>query len=244
MIYYFSATGNSAWVAKEIAKETQDDAISIADLNKKGKAPIEVNAGQTLGIVFPVHGWSVPKIVREFVKRIKVDKNAFVFVVCTCGGEAGDALQILKKYIQINSAYSIIMPDNYIIMFDIESENVAREKVDQARKKLPEICKSIKTKTEEICCIKGSMPAVKSYVVAPLFYALLNDKRFHVDNNCIGCGICEQVCPLQNIKMANQRPTWNHSCMQCMACIHRCPRKAIQYGNVTQKRGRYIFKDK
>jgi MinD superfamily P-loop ATPase len=65
------------------------------------------------------------------------------------------------------------------------------------------------------------------------------DKKYWVDQNCNGCGICEQVCPVKNIVMNNGRPSWTHSCEACLACLHWCPQTAIQYGKVPAKHGRY-----
>jgi ferredoxin len=65
------------------------------------------------------------------------------------------------------------------------------------------------------------------------------DKDFTVDNNCIGCGICKEVCPVKNIEMVNNKPQYKHHCEQCVACIQYCPQKAINYKNVTQSRRRY-----
>lgn len=43
------------------------------------------------------------------------------------------------------------------------------------------------------------------------------------------------------IKLENGRPVWTKDeCCKCSACINRCPVKAIQYGNGTKKRNRYV----
>jgi MinD superfamily P-loop ATPase len=65
------------------------------------------------------------------------------------------------------------------------------------------------------------------------------DKQFSIDPNCNGCGVCEQVCPVGNIKMSERRPLWQHHCEQCFACLHWCPMKSIQHGKHTAGRARY-----
>jgi ferredoxin len=65
------------------------------------------------------------------------------------------------------------------------------------------------------------------------------DKYFKVNDNCIACGICEKVCPVKNIEMADKKPHYKHHCEQCLACIQFCPQRAINYKDETQNRRRY-----
>ena len=238
MIYYFSATGNSEWVAREIAGDT---AVSIPELVRKGVKSIPESEGETLGIVFPVHAWSVPKNVIEFVSLIKADRNAFVFAVCTCGEEAGKALQVLSGKIRLDSGYSIVMPNNYVL-YNVDSPEAERRKIENARAEIPGICAAITEKKKEFRYTAGRFPTLKSRIIGPLFAMAPHDKKYRADENCTGCGLCEKICPLGNIRMAGNRPTWNGNCIQCMACINRCPVRAIQYGNATQTTGRYVFR--
>jgi ferredoxin len=55
----------------------------------------------------------------------------------------------------------------------------------------------------------------------------LADKSFKTSNSCNGCGICEKVCPVDNIKLVHMKPTWLHKCENCYACFQWCPQKAI-----------------
>jgi len=65
------------------------------------------------------------------------------------------------------------------------------------------------------------------------------DKNYWVDEKCNGCKICEQICPVDNIKMEAGKPKWLGHCEQCMSCIQYCPQESIQYGKNTPKRKRY-----
>lgn len=243
MLYYFSGTGNSKWVAKQIGKEISDKVVSISEMNKNGEIPNEVKEGEILGIVFPSHMSLPPKPVTEFVKKIKVDKNAFVFAVCTCGDESGYSLKILKKYINIDSGYSVIMPNNHITMLDSESNEVIRNKIKNAKIKISYICENVKNRKKELQYDKGIIPMLKSYVIAPIVLSQLNDKKFYVEDSCIGCKLCERACPVQNIEVVKGSPIWKNNCIHCMACIQHCPKKAIQYGKLTKNRKRFVMKD-
>lgn len=243
MIYYFSGTGNSKWVAKQIANELSDTVLSISEMNKRGEIPNEVKEGEIVGIVFPSHMSLAPKPVTEFVKKIKADKNAFVFAVCTCGDESGYALKILKKHINIDSGYSVIMPNNHITMFDSESDEVIKNKIKNAKIKILSICENVKNRKKEIQYDKGFVSMLKSYVIAPIVSSQLNDKKFYVEDSCIRCKLCQKMCPVKNIEIIDGSPIWKNNCIHCMACIHHCPKNAIQYGKSTKNRKRFVMKD-
>jgi MinD superfamily P-loop ATPase len=70
-----------------------------------------------------------------------------------------------------------------------------------------------------------------------------SDQHFLADENCNNCGICEKVCPVNNIILVEGNPQWHHKCQQCLACINFCPENAIQYGKRTIGRGRYHHPD-
>ena len=79
--------------------------------------------------------------------------------------------------------------------------------------------------------------------MSPLFNRFArSDKAFSVNGNCIHCGLCEKICPVGNIKLdeVERLPKWQGHCAMCTACLHRCPVAAIQYGKVTQGKGRYV----
>ena len=71
-----------------------------------------------------------------------------------------------------------------------------------------------------------------SFTHLPSIQALirLNDTSFSVTDNCTSCGVCVKVCPVNNIIMAGDRPTWQHRCENCIACYNFCPEKAIRNG--------------
>ena len=64
--------------------------------------------------------------------------------------------------------------------------------------------------------------------------------HLRVEAGCIGCGLCERSCPVQEIEIRNGKPVWvKEKCVMCLGCLHRCPKFAIQYGSRTKKHGQY-----
>ncbi len=46
-----------------------------------------------------------------------------------------------------------------------------------------------------------------------------------------GCGTCEENCPVEAIKVENEKAVVNEDdCVDCGTCIDECPEKAITEG--------------
>lgn len=249
MIFYFSGTGNSLYAAKNIAESQGEKLVSIAkefDI-KNNLFEYEIKENELLGFVFPVYAWGPPKIVLDFISKIKITGfMPYIFSVCTCGDEEGKTTNKIQKALynrnlNLDSGFTLVMPNNYIFGFDVDSKDVEEEKLKDADQKLIYIKHVIKNRGRRAFELnEGKFPKLKSSIVNNLFnkYAL-STKKFYTTDKCTGCRICETICPVHSITVDNI-PSWDKSCTQCLACINRCPVKAIQYGKNTINKGRYI----
>jgi len=242
MIFYFSGTGNSRWIAQEIGRQTNDEAVDIALLRKIGAPHYEPAEGETIGFVFPIHAWRAPEIMSDFAAGMKFDESNFVFAVATCGGDAGNGLAHFAEKVPVNSSYTIAMPHNYIKSYPVDSPQRVEECIKNAKAKLPGICAQIMAKESANDIKKGKFSGLKTGVIGGAFvhFAQKSD-GYTVDDTCNSCGKCVAVCPIETISMKNGRPVWGKSCTQCAACIHICPVAAIQDGKKSRENGRYTF---
>ena len=237
MIFYFSGTGNSKWVAEQIADKLGDTAINITTL----KTIPSIGSAETIGVIFPVYAWSPPEPVLEFVKALP-HTEAFTFAVCTCGDEAGNSAKIINRHFPTNSAYSVVMPSNYIVGADVENEDIILKKIELAKTRIEKIVQDIKGKKDITDVRIGSLAILKSSLASFGFNKFARTtKPFHITDSCIGCGLCEQNCPANTIKLVDKKPVWGEKCYQCLSCINRCPVCAIQYGKATETRKRYLL---
>ena len=134
------------------------------------------------------------------------------------------------------------MPENYIAMFDAPNESDARKIVAAAEPQILAAARAILA-GESIPEEKPTFAdRIMSGPVNPAFYGLfVKDRKFYVKDGCTGCGLCERLCPMNNIKLSGGKPVWNGSCTHCMACICGCPAECIEYKNASQKRRKYWF---
>ncbi len=247
MIIYYSATGNSKWIANQIAKGTSDTAKSLTTLARQGVTPESLVIKDKIGIVFPVYAWRAPKVVVDYIKRLNIPEGVYKYAIATCGGQAGKTMKYLNKDFPTDAAWSLLMPDNYIRMWDVNPKEEMLKKINASKEKLPKIIDAINNKQHIVDVEEGGWIApILSGIVNWGFVTFLNSaKGYRTDDTCTGCGVCTTQCIFNNIYLdENNRPVWGDKCNQCGACIHNCPVACIQYKNKTQKRGRYnLYRD-
>jgi len=255
MIFHFSGTGNSLWVAETVAAAFSDKLVAMADFSDGDEItpPVfDVAQDERIGFVFPVHSWGVPWLVRKFIEQLHLNSytKQLIYGIFTYGDECGYTREMFLGLLEnrgfnCRHVYSVQMPNTYIAFpgFDIDGEELQKKKKRNAAILLPMIIDAIRSDAPVEAYKKGSFPFLKSRIIYPLFckYAM-SGKPFRTTCFCTSCGLCEKICPTKNIKIIKRRPVWGNRCTQCLACIHRCPVRAIEYGNRTQNKGRYYFK--
>lgn len=238
MIFYFTGTGNSKWIASQIGDEIGDKVFNISDF----KEIPNISDEKYIGLVFPIYAWGVPSPMVEFAKQLQQTK-AFTFGVCTCGEDAGIAMKKLSKLYHLDSSYSVIMPSNYIVGFDIEDEKIILEKITKAKNEIKTISNEILQTKAVYRVNEGTLAWLKSNLANMGFNRFARTtKPFYANDKCNGCGLCAKSCPASTIKIIDGKPSWNNQCYQCLRCINRCPQVTIQYGKSTESRGRYTIK--
>jgi len=231
MVYCFSGTGNSQWVADKLQGLVAD-------------------SPDVYGLVFPVYGWGIPKVVSDYIcKHIDaIQKSKYVYAVMTCGDDVGYADKVLRKALggRLDAVFSMQMPNTYVCLpgFDVDDDDVAQAKVENTLKRLPSIAELIRQREKRTDVVRGACAWLKTYVLRPVFnHFLVTDKYFHViEKQCTRCKRCVRGCPLGNMAMDEKgNVVWKHeNCTGCLRCYHRCPTKAVQFGRFTKNKGQKI----
>ena len=248
-IYYFTGTGNSLYVAKDIADLIDAGLIPIASAVKQDV--IESDA-EVLGMVFPVYINELPVIIKEFAGKLKT-KAGYIFAVATFGGASGASLFMLRDIlsqnkIELNAGFGVHMPQNTFYKWWEHPEKVCR----RWEKKKTTAARRILAGKEGFFLpspiLEFAMRKLHNSRIKPAFRKAMlemtgadesmgtdemmhiSGKSYKVSDACNGCGSCAEVCPKGNIEILDGRPVWGESCEACLACFNYCPQNAISGG--------------
>lgn len=239
IIYWFSGTGNTLLAVKKLAEKLRHGGKSVSlvkiDLDAK---PL---SGKTFILCWPVYSYTMPRLVQNFVRSLPPGDN-LVYMLCTMGGHAGGSLGVTGKLLaakgyDVRGGLDLLMPNNWTggRIPTPESVQALLAKADDL---LGEFASIILT--EESCNWRGnpwaefiSRVGGSMFVKGIPFMA----RYFKVTDKCTGCNLCAKSCPVENIEMFENRPTWTGKCELCLRCLHVCPERAIDHGGA-MKRGR------
>jgi ferredoxin len=115
-IYYFSGTGNSLFVARDLVEKINGELISIPSVMEREMIRLE---SDMIGIIFPVYHQGIPFIIRRFINKIDNLNDKYIFSICTYGDSPGISIKYLNEIIKskggkLAAGFSVNMPYNYI----------------------------------------------------------------------------------------------------------------------------------
>ena len=248
MILYYSATGNTKFIATELAKKLDDQCTDLLGRIRKSDFS-ELHSDKPYIVCAPVYMSEMPRFISEYIKNTSFTGNRAVYFIADNAGYAGitswQAKKLFKKKnMEFMGCAEPVMPNNYYIShYKPSTDEEIKERLFKAFDKIDEIANSIqnceKLKTRHVLLIEKLITfPVNSYT-----YKKISTKDFKASDKCIGCGKCEEVCPLNNITIKEDKPAWGANCSHCMGCIGNCPTSAIEYGEITREKGKYNFEE-
>lgn len=251
-IYYFSGTGNSLKVAKDLSKDLNADLISVVSLFDKDTVKSDA---EMIGIVFPIYDFKAPMNIDDFIKKLQLKKETYFFAVCTYGVLPLKTMKKLKKVFdnlrfELSAGFTVKMPHN-----GIGYKKIPKEKQDKMfanwNNKRKEIIDHLNHRNTVI--IENNNSLYYLYLGAillrmmPILFRMLKQVILHgwsslgfvVNKDCNSCTLCERICPVDNITIKKGIPEWSDKCINCFACLHWCPKEAINAANLTVNMHRY-----
>ncbi|MGL1894192.1 MAG: EFR1 family ferrodoxin [Spirochaetaceae bacterium] len=229
-LYYFTGTGNSLYLTKQIANKFENSKIipiTNLDLTKD-----VISYAENIGIIFPVYCLDIPEIVKQFMKVLKTNNNSYIFIYYSYGGSSGNtafkSFKILKdNNIILSNYFGVKLPDNSIV-YTPPKENI-KIIFDSAYKiiisSIDKICAKEISKAPPYNYLNNISGALLKIGVWYLGF----DRMYIIPDKCTNCNLCTRICPLNNIEENESLPIIKKNCEMCFACINFCPKEAIRY---------------
>lgn len=226
LIFYFTATGNSLYVARELAGES-GQLLSIPQIIKGEQLDFEADE---IGFVFPDYAASAPLMVREFVSKAHF-KAQYIFSVITFGNFAANVADwwddfCKEKGLQNHYINTLLMVDNYLPVFDMNEQMKIDKKISE---NLTQIVNDIASHREYVSHVDAD-DRMKEWLkrLQESHFPMEAERLLRLNTEtCIACGTCAAVCPHGNFRMTDTHAEFSGSCEYCLACVHACPQKAL-----------------
>jgi len=236
VMFYFSGTGNSKYIAELFCQNINAVCHSIEESEEGVDFEKLIAAEEIIGFCYPVYASRVPRTMREFVvKHIASLKGKKLIIFCTQVLFSGDGARAFagifpRNFIKVIYAEHFRMPNNVCNFFltPLESERKVKRYVTKAEHKMRLVCGDI----EGGIVKKRGFNIVSRILGLPqgACISILEKKgrdSVKINGNCAQCGLCVSVCPMSNFEYANGAISPKGNCAICYRCINKCPQKAI-----------------
>ena len=233
IMFYFSGTGNSKYIAELFCRHTGAGCRSIeeeADFTRL------ISPETTVCFCYPVYGSRVPRVMREFAERhMAALKGKELMIFCTQMVFSGDGARAFyglfpRGSVTVRYAEHFLMPNNVCNLFflPLAGEKSTERYLKNAGIKMEKICAEIQRGTirkRGFNPVSRALGAVQGVFMPGLERRALN--KVWIDGSCDGCGRCVTSCPMKNLKRGDGGITTDNNCTMCYRCINLCPKKAI-----------------
>jgi len=252
---YFSATGNSKFIAELFSRSMEAKCLSIEeDVNFTD----EIKAHDTIAFCYPIYASRVPRIMREFVAKYMGELTGKkVIIFATQVLFSGDGARVFtdmfwESTIDVIYAEHFRMPNNVgnVPLLVKPSKKKIQRYIRKAEAKMIKVCDNIKSGvvvrrgfsrfSRLIGKIQGipwqgdskedtnnrSKPGF-GIVKRKFSVEKRAEKDVRIRKTCTACGICIKICPMKNLEYAGDKIKQKQNCTLCYRCVNQCPKKAI-----------------
>ena len=222
VIICFSPTGSTLKTTAAVGQGLGLEETIVCDLTRGSEALPELAKDDVVVVGVPVYSGRIPKVAVERLQVIKGSGQPVVCVAVFGNNSVGDALQELAALVSKNG-FRPIGGGAFVgeHSFSNDRRTIAKgrpNKEDLGKAK--ELGKKARVKLDsgfiQLPDLPGSVPTSDGRDLPAM--------ASQITKNCIGCGKCVAVCPVEAIDSAYACD--RDKCIKCFACVKACPQEA------------------
>ena len=241
---YFSATGNTEYIARIFSREMGGVCLSI---EAEHNFTAEIKAHDTIAFFYPIFGSRVPRNMREFVARHMSDLNGKkIIIFVTQMLFSGDGARVFTDMfwdgaIDVIYAEHIKMPNNVcnIPIFRKRSSKSIIRSAKKAEAKMQRVCNDIKNGivkkrgfsrfSQFLGSLQGKAWQGDSKDVVPGKFSIEHMAKtgVKIHKDCTVCNVCVKICPVKNLANEKGKIIQKGNCVVCYRCVNHCSQRAI-----------------
>lgn len=244
MMAFFSATGNTKKIAKEIQKKFNDlnVSITILDITSNSSREEEISISQYDAFIFgfPIYSMRAPRVCREWLQKLDGEgKKCSVFF--TYGGFGKDPAHFYIKELLDDQNFKLVSTAEFLgaHTFNSSGWKAAEQRPNQSDFKLAEeytirtIEKFTGKNLKELSEFKKPMFSSSQLDQAEKYrFNLITQLPTRDSKSCSMCRLCETLCPT-NAMDAVKGVADLDSCIACFRCIVNCPDEVLHTNDIS-----------
>ena len=260
LILFFSGTGNTWWTSVKLAELLKKQDFEAAALSIEAEEKYisrRIIESDIIFLNYPVYGSDRPEIVKDFINRLPENPTGTqakpLGIICTQLAYSGDGAWLEHEMLEnrgyrIDWAMHLPMPNNISIPgfpFGYTNDQARLEKkLNKAEVKLKKLTEKISKGIPErhgTTFISKCLGLMQRAPYRKMFPGWRNDVAID-PVSCTKCGKCIKLCPVDNIRFADEAaggfPEFQGSCILCLRCYNFCPTQSVLYRNTKFKPGK------
>lgn len=243
-IFYFSGTGNTWWVSKEIinklnAQSQKATAISIENISAD-EADLQLAKSDIAGFGYPIYGSDLPQIMKDFIKRLRQVQAKPIFVFCTQWIWSGDGARVGASFLKpkgfdIKWGEHFLMPNNICLPIPLlpftNDKSRMQGQLKRANQRIEKFVAAIVSGEKRLRGFNYFSQMLGSLQRVPVrkVFSSMQENIGCEENRCIRCELCKYYCPVGNIRFEAKHFLTKGNCIMCMRCYNFCPQSAITF---------------